>query len=44
MFNEELSAGLNWHTNKRRSWTIWRKDLPNSVIISLGTKANLLLS
>jgi len=44
MFNEELSAGLNWHTNKRWSWTIWRKDLPNSVIISLGTKANLLLS
>jgi len=44
MLNIELGAGLYWLSKKRRSWTIWRKNLPNSVIIKLGSQAYLLVS
>jgi len=44
MLNIELGSSLYWLSKKSRRWTIWRENLPDSVIIGLGSNANLLVS
>lgn len=41
MFDPELSVSLDWLTHKCGSWTIWGLNLPNAIIVWLGSEAHL---
>lgn len=43
MLNVELGAGLHGAPEQGRGWAIWRQDLPNSVVVDLGSQAHLLV-